>query len=155
MKRHGIIAITLGLSLLCFACAGSDTQSSTASNVEYTPSQSLKEVDAELDELNAQTAAFKKEYDMLQKGVLNRLNFDEPVAKNSLQLNIFINANNILVVNEKSMSRNDFLDYVGDALPRLCKPNPTLSIDKRANYDTAAWVLQELYSRGCTQVDIK
>ena len=118
-------------------------------------SPDIIELDAELNALDIETENLEASYNDIQTNILLHTDLTGENKDVVKSLSIFINDNNILVVNDKAMSRNDFSNFVAKNLPGLCTPSPKLSIHKKANYDTAAWVLEMIYSHGCTKVDIE
>lgn len=115
----------------------------------------MAEVDAKLDALTLETQALAESYEKLQTSVLKHTTLDADETPKATHLSIYINDNNVLIVNDSAMSRNDFANYADKNLPALCTPVPKISIHRKADYDTAAWALEALYSRGCTNVDIE
>lgn len=144
--------------ILVLALSGCSTTSKdrTADDfmANYHPSQEFSDLDTSLQVLEMETAALESSYNDIQNSILphTRLANDE---NKSGQLRVFINENNVLIVNDTTMSRNDFSLYADRVLPELCNPVPTLSIDTKANYDAASWVLDEIYKRGCTNVKVE
>ena len=114
----------------------------------------LQALDVSLDELESKTAELEAQYNEVQGTVLTHVSFDADDSGKVGQLVVFINENNVLIVNDTPMSRNDFKAFADKRLPALCQPVPSLSIHKKSDYDTAAWVLDTIYSHGCTNVDI-
>lgn len=139
------------------ACASSNTHSRQAEDFieEVQSSPELQEVDVSLDELKEKTEELTAEYETLQAGILPYASFDTDNSDKADKLVIYINENNVMNVNNKTMSRNDFTIYIDKVLPGLCTPSPSISIHKKADFDTAAWVLDALYSRGCADVKIE
>lgn len=118
-------------------------------------SPELLEIDADLDEIDEKTAQLSARYDELQQSVLPHASFDSDASINADEISVYINENNVLSVNGKTMSKNDFTIFADKALPGLCSPSPKLSIHKKADYDMAAWVLDSFYQHGCLNVDIQ
>ena len=118
-------------------------------------STDMLEIDAQLDTLDVETQNLEDSYNTIQKNVLIHTDFNQSDVDDNTGLSIYINDNNILIVNDKAMSRNDFTNFAFKKLPAMCTPTPRLSIHKKANYDTAAWVLEMLYAQGCPKVDIE
>lgn len=153
--RYAYIAAFIAACLFT-GCAKSvsDARSEDVFTSHVQTSPAILELDAELDALEIETETLEDSYNSIQSNVLLHTDFYAASKENIQSLAIYINDNNILVVNGKAMSRNDFSNFVIKNLPALCKPTPRLSIHKKANYDTAAWVLEMLYAQGCSKVDI-
>jgi hypothetical protein len=149
------------LSLLFFTfyvgCgkSASDARSEDDFRNSIQASAEMTEVDAKLDALELETRALSENYEKLQATVLQHTTLDSDAGPKANQLIIYINDNSVLIVNDAAMSRNDFANYADKNLPALCTPTPKISIHRKADYDTAAWALEALYSRGCTNVDIE
>ena len=153
--RHPLPLI---LSLLMLAGCSNSMQEARMEDefaTRINTSSDMLEIDAQLDTLDVETQTLEDSYNTIQKNVLIHTRFDQSDVDETNGISIYINDNNILIVNEKAMSRNDFANFLAKYLPALCSPNPKLSIHKKANYDTAAWVLEMLYSHGCTNVDVE
>ena len=145
--------IAIALALLPLGCASTPAESPH----ELTPESSAQflELAAELDALNDSTANLAKDYQAIQSTVLANADFS---AKNKIDdnaaIDIYINENNVILVNGQPMSRNDFATFVGKNFPARCTPTPKLTVHARANYDIAAAVLETIYTSGCTNVHI-
>lgn len=149
--------IFIVLLFIASGCASSPSETRTENN--YTAyvnnSPDIVEIDAQLNSLEIETQNLEESYNGIQENVLMHTNLTGDDLRVRDDLKIFINDNNVLIVNEKAMSRNDFVNFATRNLPALCDPAPKLSIHKKANYDTAAWVLETIYSHGCTNVDVE
>lgn len=146
------------LSLFLFsACAASqnDSRESNAFVQKIHNTPELLEIDTSLQELENEIGDINDDYAKLQEKILPFTDFNGNEDKKVDQLEIVLNENTVLSVNQTAMSKNDFTAYADQVLPELCQPNPKLSIHKKANYDTAAWVLDVLYSHGCMDVTIE
>ncbi len=146
------------LSLFFFsACAGSKNDSrepnAFAQEIHNTPE--LLDIDTSLDEMEAEIADINSDYDKIQEKILPNADFNVKEDEKVEQLEIVLNENTVLSVNQTAMSKNDFTAYADRVLPDLCHPNPKLSIHKKADYDTASWILDVLYSHGCLDVTIE
>ena len=151
------LLIFLAVCCLFSACGKSnaDKYRDDAFNARVQSAPEFAEIDADLDALEAETADLEKNYDDIQSRVLAGTNLSESQSFNVSQIVINVNENNVLIVNDKAMSKNDFSNFLDRSLPGLCNPSPRLSIDKKADYDIAAWALEAIYARGCTNVDIE
>ena len=141
--------------LLC-GCgkSASEARSSDEYKMSLQNSQELAEIDAELDALQMETDNLKESYQKIQSSVLPHVKLESDVEQ-AKQLVVHINENSVLIVNDVPMSKNDFTLYANKNLPALCTPAPRLSIHTKAIYDTAAWVLDTIYSHGCSDVTIE
>ena len=145
--------------LLCLlsSCGQSNSdardQDAFAARVKSAPE--FADIDNDLDALEAETNDLEKKYDGIQSQVLDKTNFSNTDSLTTNQIVINVNENNVLIVNDNAMSRNDFGNFLDKYLPALCTPAPRLSIHNKADYDTAAWVLEAIYSHGCTDIDIQ
>ena len=117
-------------------------------------SQELTEVDTDLDTLQVETDNLKESYQQIQEAILPHVKLESDIVQIQ-QLVVYINENSVLIVNDSPMSRNDFTMYIDKNLPALCSPTPRLRIHSKAIYDTAAWVLDSIYSHGCSDVAIE
>ena len=147
----------LVISMFITGCSSSITDVRSDDNFvsRVNASPDIIELDAELNALDIETENLEASYNDIQTNILLHTDLTGENKDVVKSLSIFINDNNILVVNDKAMSRNDFSNFVAKNLPGLCTPSPKLSIHKKANYDTAAWVLEMIYSHGCAKVDIE
>ena len=155
--RYALFAAMIAMSAAVLGCAGSVTEarSEDAFSARVQTSAEILQVDADLDALELETENLEDSYNAIQSNVLLHTDMYGSSVENTDSLAVYINDNNILVVNGKAMSRNDFSNFAVKNLPALCSPPPSLAIHKKANYDTAAWVLEMLYAHGCTKVDIE
>jgi len=142
-------------AMLLTGCGSTGSTQSGIGRIAVKPSPELVQVDEQLDALAAETQTLKNEYTEIQRNVVQRVNFSTGDPNNETQLTISLNANNVLLVNGRAMSRNDFQNYADKHLPALCHPTPQLNLQTSAGYDAAAWILDILYTRGCTDVDIR
>ena len=149
--------ILLFVSVFAVGCSSSinDVRSDDNFVSRVNASPDMIELDAQLNTLDTETENLESSYNEIQANILVHTDLTGENKDVVKSLTIFINDNNILVVNDKAMSRNDFSNFVVKNLPGLCTPSPKLSIHKKANYDTAAWVLEMLYSHGCSKVDVE
>ncbi len=154
---HKQLVLFLILILLLLSGCGkssSDARSMDDFTALAQSTPELQALDASLDELENKTAELEASYNEVQGTVLTHVTFDADDSGGAGQLVVFINENNVLIVNDTPMSRNDFKAFADKRLPALCQPVPTLSIHKKSDYDSAAWVLDTIYTHGCTNVDI-
>ena len=128
-------------------------QDAFAARVKSAPE--FADIDNDLDALEAETNDLEKKYDSIQSRVLDKTNFGNTDSLTTDQIVIKVNENNVLIVNDKAMSKNDFGNFLDKYLPTLCTPAPRLSIHNKADYDTAAWVLEAIYAHGCTDINIE
>ncbi len=151
------ILIMIALLSLVSACGknNSDAQKQDAFNARVQSAPEFSEIDSELDQLESDTAELEKKYDDIQGHVLENAKFTENDMLTASQIVVYVNDNNVLIVNDKAMSKNDFLNFLDKHLPALCNPTPRLSIHNKADYDMAAWVLESIYSHGCANIDIE
>ena len=156
MTKYYLIFIS-AIMLLVAGCGKTtaDARSEDEFKLAVQTSPEMLEVDNKLDLLENDTDALAKRYEQLQTTVLAHTTLDVDSSPQAKQLIIHINDNSVLIVNDMAMSKNDFVNYAGKHLPTLCTPTPKLSIHRKANYDTAAWALDTIYSHGCTNVDIE
>ena len=147
--------------LICAVCllggcgkSTSDARSSDEFKMNLQTSQELAEIDADLDTLQAETDNLKDSYQKIQSTLLPHIKLESEVEQ-AKQLVVYINENSVLIVNDTPMSKNDFTQFADKNLPTLCSPTPRLSIHSKAIYDTAAWVLDTIYSHGCSNVSIE
>ena len=156
MTKYFIIPVLI-ITLFATACgkSASDARSEDEFRNSIQASPEMAEVDAKLDALELETKALAESYDKLQTTVLKHTALDATESSKVSQLVIYINDNSVLIVNNTAMSRNDFSNFADKNLPMLCTPTPKISIHRKADYDTAAWALEVLYSHGCTNVDIQ
>ena len=154
MKR--ILTIIALLSLVS-ACGknNSDAKKQDAFNARVQSAPEFSEIDSDLDQLESETTELEKKYNEVQGHVLETAKFSTNDSLTASQIVIYVNENNVLIMNDKAMSKNDFLNFLDKHLPALCNPTPRLSIHNKADYDTAAWILEAIYSHGCTNVDIE
>ena len=154
--RH-LYCIILAASLFVSGCANSASEAHTQDDfaIHVNTSPDIIEIDSQLNALEIETQNLEDSYNGIQENILLHTDLGGDDLKVHENLEIFINDNNILIVNGKAISRNEFTNFVVKYIPALCEPSPKLSIHKKANYDTAAWVLEMLYSHGCTKVDIE
>ena len=147
------IPFTLALcaAAACAACAGSQPLPSVDVAASRHSSAAMADIDAQLDALEVETQALETSYGEIQATVLPNTDIGAGDAKPE-NLRVHVNENNALVVNGSVMTRNDFSLYADRVLPALCSPPPTVTIDTKANYDVAAWALEEIYRRGCANV---
>lgn len=152
-----IFPLILSSLFLFSACAGSNNDSrepnAFVKEIQNTPE--LLEIDASLDEMEAEINDINSDYDKIQEKILPLAEFNVKEDEKVEQLEIVLNENTVLSVNQTAMSKNDFTAYADRVLPDLCHPNPKLTIHKKADYDTASWVLDVLYSHGCLDVTIE
>ncbi len=146
--------LVIACAFACVSCASTGENRSVDFRGSYHSSPEMAEIDAELETLELETQALESSYNEIQSSVLSHAEFAS-ANKNAEKLAIFINENNVLIVNGTAMSRNDFSLYADRSLPALCTPTPSISIDSRANYDTAAWVMDEIYQHGCQNVQVE
>ena len=143
--------LVLCAAVACTACAGSKPLPSVDVAASRHSSAAMADIDAQLDALEVETQALETSYGEIQASVLPHTDIGAGDAKPE-SLRVHVNENNALVVNGTIMTRNDFALYADRILPALCTPPPTISIDPKANYDGAAWVMEEIYRRGCANV---
>lgn len=150
------LPLLFSLFILLCGCgkSASDARTTDEFRMNLAASQDLAEIDVALDSLQDETDDLKENYDKLQATLLPHVKL-ESVTEQATQLTIYINENSVLIVNDTPMSRNDFVQYADKNLPALCQPTPRLTIHTKAIYDTAAWVLDSLYSHGCPDVTIE
>ena len=150
------LPLLFSLFILLCGCgkSASDARTTDEFRMNLAASQDLAEIDVALDSLQDETDDLKENYDKLQATLLPHVKL-ESVTEQATQLTIYINENSVLIVNDTPMSRNDFVQYADKNLPALCQPTPSLTIHTKAIYDTAAWVLDSLYSHGCPDVTIE
>ncbi|MCL2326724.1 MAG: hypothetical protein FWC40_09555 [Proteobacteria bacterium] len=141
-------------AIFLMGCGSTGTQSGVG-RIAVKPSPELMQVDEQLDALAMETQTLKDEYTEIQRNVVDRVSLSTGDLNNKTQLIISLSANNVLNVNGRAMSRNDFQNYADKHLPALCHPTPQLNLQTSAGYDAAAWILEILYTRGCTDVDIQ
>lgn len=156
IMRH-LYCILLAIPFFVSGCANSASEAHTQDDftIHVNTSPDIIEIDSQLNTLEIETQNLEDSYNGIQENILLHTDLSGDNLKVHENLEIFINDNNILIVNGKAVSRNEFTNFVVKNLPALCEPDPKLSIHKKANYDTAAWVLEMLYSHGCTKVDIE
>jgi biopolymer transport protein ExbD len=157
MRLNRLVAL-VG-SIFIMGCASSGSSNKLVDPQEFAErvnsSPDLIEIDAQLEALDLETKTLEESYNSIQSNVLTHTDLTGSTKDEDDKLIVFINDNNLLVVNDKAMSRNDFSNFAIRNLPALCTPTPKLSIHKKANYDTAAWVLEVIYAHGCTKVDVE
>ncbi|MBR4984148.1 MAG: hypothetical protein IKY83_00205 [Proteobacteria bacterium] len=155
MKKTALL--TIALAFVFAGCSQHQTHARTADEYRSSiqASDEFKDIDAQLDQLEAQTNDITERYATVQKSILQNTDFGAIDESKVDKLEIYINENNVLIVNDAAMSRNDFSAYADRMLPKLCTPTPRLSIHKKADYDTAAWVLESLYSHGCMNISVE
>ena len=140
--------------LLASCASTSDSrQAMFVQNIDNAPE--LAAIDKSIDKLSSDYDDIERQYDQLQKDVLGKTNFDVDDDANAQAVNIYINDNNVIMIDNKPMSRNEFDAYLSRVLPRLCQPTPTIIVHKRASYDQALSVLEMVYAHGCMDVDLK
>lgn len=154
-KYHFILISAIMLFVAGCGKSTSDARSEDEFKNAIQTSPEMFEVDNKLDMLEHDTNALAQKYEQIQTTVLAHTTLDDDSSPHAKQLIIYINDNSVLIVNDMAMSKNDFMNYAGKHLPALCTPTPKLSIHRKANYDTAAWALDTIYSHGCTNVDIE
>lgn len=151
-----LLPLFLFSAVLFAGCAGSstDTRQPEEFILGVRSNPELLEIDTRLDALDEKTAQLSAQYDTLQQGILPHATFESDPSNHADKIEVYINENNVLIVNGKTMSRNDFTIFADKALPGLCSPTPRISIHKKADFDIAAWVLDSFYLHGCMDVRI-
>lgn len=156
MKKTALLMIVLTIAFAGCSKNTNHTRTADEYRASIQTSEQFREIDAQLDELEAQTNDITERYASVQKSILQNTDFGTADEASKVdKLAIYINENNVLIVNDSAMSRNDFSAYADRMLPRLCTPSPRLSIHKKADYDTAAWVLESLYAHGCMNIAVE
>lgn len=141
-------------SMLASCASTSDSrQAMFVQNIDNDPE--LAAIDQSIDKLSSDYDDIERKYDQLQKDVLGKTHFDVDDDANAQFVNIYINDNNVIMIDNKPMSRIEFDAYLSRVLPRLCHPTPTITVHKRASYDHALSVLEMVYAHGCMNVDLK
>lgn len=155
MKYLPYILISLALFFCGCAKSNSDARSMDEFRASVESMPELLALDEELSQLEEETSSLEDDYNILQSQVLPHVQLESDTDIRADQLKVYINENSVMIVNDATMSKNDFSSYVDRVLPALCTPTPRLSIHKKADYDTAAWVLDAIYSRGCSNVNVE
>ncbi|MFA5623453.1 MAG: hypothetical protein WC966_00135 [Bradymonadales bacterium] len=152
MKNYLIIAV---FAVLCVtACSTSKKTQKTDSLQAKIQSEELAPVDESLEELDEENLAAKKDYEDLKSLVLNRIDLTASHGEGSGRIEIVINNNNVIMLNGTAMSKNTASNYLERELPALCTPNPSIKVEEQADYEIASWILEKIYSLGCTNVDL-
>lgn len=155
MNKIALLILPLAIAFAGCSQQHNHTRTADEYRASIQTSDEFKEIDAQLDQLEAKTNDITERYASVQKSILQNADFGEAGESKVDKLAIYINENNVLIVNDSAMSRNDFTAYADRMLPRLCTPAPRLSIHKKADYDTAAWVLEALYAHGCMNINVE
>ena len=152
MQRTISLFIFSIVAFFAMSCASSknDRQAVFVSDIENSPE--LVAIDASIETLGERTKALEDEYAEIEKVVLAHAKFEGEPDHGDDSLKIYVNENNAIIVNDTAMTRNEFGNFIDKKLPALCTPAPTLKVHARANYDTAASLLEMIYARGCTDV---
>lgn len=150
MKKKILFGI---FALLLPACATTQTAEQRYSD-EFANLPEYQAIDEELAQLKADTDALDADYAEFQHLVLNKMQFNQDVSDFSTELKIYINRNNLIMVNNQTMTRNDFVLFLDRNSKTICTPTPVLAIHPNADYDAAAWVLEKVYAAGCFEVNI-
>ena len=133
----------------------SDARDQDAFSARVKSAPEYADIDNDLDALEAETSELEKKYESIQSQVLDKTEFNSAKSLTADRIVIKVNENNVLIVNDQAMSKNDFANFLDKHLPALCTPAPRLSIHNKADYDTAAWVLEAIYEHGCADIDIE
>lgn len=140
-------------AVLFFACASPSANDRGAQDLAGNLPEFL-DLDLQIQELESDTQKVLKRYQEVQDAVLEKADFaDRDETPESLA--VYVNENNVLIVNGKPMSRNEFSAFADENLPALCSPRPKISAHPKADYDNASAALELIYAHGCHDIDIE
>ncbi len=161
--RH--LPLACVLAVLLGACAGPSASSDHAplpgasqDSRLQTPAPELVKVDERLIAIDQEIQAMRNDLNDLQERVGAHMG-DAGANLYQLeyqggQLYLEIDQRSLLRVNGIAMGQDDFYVFARNRSASLCSPTPILVVHPEANYDVVAWVLEAIYSQGCSSVDI-
>ncbi len=155
MRRINTLIITALGSLFLASCATTNGGVSDARRTTLTQDVNFIELDAQLDVLETETNELESTFHEIESSVISRVKFDSAPAGDNKPVHVVLTPNNVLIVDDSAMSRNDFIIFAKNNLPQRCAETPELELDGNIDFDMASWVLEVFYGQGCLNVNIQ
>jgi len=137
------------------SCATTSGGVSDARRTTLTQDVNFIELDAQLDVLETETNELETTFHEIESSVISRVQFDTTTEGDTKPVHVVLTPNNVLIVDDGAMSRNDFIIFAKNNLPQRCVETPELKLDGNIDLDMASWVLEVFYGQGCLNVNIQ